>query len=288
MDLSFYRNQLTHLFFKESVIGCALMSFGEQHVIEKGVKLEELISKCEFLTKLLSLEFIYKENPEEPERYLETLQAMEKRQLISLRTTDSGNDDDNNSSLPKKASATMVAPSLPYLESLKLICSLLWPIIEGYWAVGMSLLYGMPSTSVTKKQVSTHERIQWWIEKFYFNDKKIQFFEACSMETIRNAISMFNKCNVLQNTSVVTIPASNNGSRHNKEVNKRKGDQVNSDSDHNKELISLMLPPNTQDPKLMEFVGEIEQFRKIHAVRSDEGVVGQSSHTETPSRHSRL
>ena len=59
--LSFYRNTLIHVFWNESLVACALSSFGQEVAWKEGVSIERLWEEVDFLNTLLVKEFQLRE-----------------------------------------------------------------------------------------------------------------------------------------------------------------------------------------------------------------------------------
>ena len=252
LELSYYRNQIIHLFFVESIVSCSFYSFREKLMIDQGVPLSELLKRCEFLNELLSLEFIYKERPEEHDDFMSVINAMSKRGIFQLK--------DEKVFIP-----------VLYLENLKFICSLLWPFIEAYWGASMALISlpfsGNEQEIPTLRKKALVERMQWFIEKLYF-DQKVHFYEACSSETLSNTVAIFDKMGILQTTVKVEKSTSKKGAK---------------DAPKSESVVSL-LPPYNEIDKLFEFVGELQQYRKT-TPKTDKSIL---PNTEIPLRQPRL
>ncbi|KAL9644790.1 hypothetical protein ABK040_012444 [Willaertia magna] len=228
IELSYYKNQIIYLFYRESIVTCALHSFGAKQFIEQGVEISELKKRCEYLNNLLSEEFIFKENPFSEENYDKIIELLKERGILTTR-------DDK-----------VVVPVIS-LENFKFFCSLLWPVIDSYWGASMSLLSLLFSgteqeTLTSSKKSVLLERSQWFIEKLYF-EQKVHFYEACSLETIKNACTVFIKWGILQSTLQKVQENGKTG------------------VEQTEEFITL-LPPYTEIDQLFSFVGEIQQYRK--------------------------
>lgn len=87
--------------------------------------------------------------------------------------------------------------------------SLIWPMVDSYY---VTLLYAH-SMAIGKEAISasveaTHivKRIQWLSEALY-EEKVIKYFEACNIESIKNAVATFKEMGVLQQKSVFILLA---------------------------------------------------------------------------------
>lgn len=73
-----------------------------------------------------------------------------------------------------------------------LYCSLLWPLIECFWISTLYLIsmkYSINKTHTVDLE-KLKEYIQWYAESLY-EEKIVEYYESCSLETIKNAIKTF-------------------------------------------------------------------------------------------------
>lgn len=92
----------------------------------------------------------------------------------------------------------------PYITFL---CHLFWPFVESYWVAALCVVGLVPAGSVTKKQLLGYvslcffhfdcshllffqSRMSWLAEQLY-NDGKLPFFEACSLDVLGNAFDAY-------------------------------------------------------------------------------------------------
>jgi glycerone phosphate O-acyltransferase len=205
IQLGVYRNQIIHLFVQESIMACAYeqqAALWERDVsrariapsdtllphhlqAEARVPVDKLLDSARFLSRLMKFEFVRQENPDEKEDWERVLQTMVSRGIFTQ---------DND---------VLILP-LKSIEIHRFLCSLLWPFIESYWATTMALL-SLLFTGSEKEQLNSVEenvliqRIQWLAEKLFF-EGKVHFYECCSLETIKNAVSTFVSWQVLART----------------------------------------------------------------------------------------
>lgn len=83
-------------------------------------------------------------------------------------------------------------------------CSLVRPLIECYWAVIVYLMT-IAQSADQKQEVTSMDKffnyIQWYLESLY-EEKVIENYEACSLETIRNAFKTYTDLGLVKTTQV--------------------------------------------------------------------------------------
>eukprot|EP01083_Nonionella_stella_P298271 1012581_1 len=118
------------------------------------------------------------------------------------------------------------------------LCALYWPFIDSYFVVTLSLFSLQPDITIKEEQLK--QRAQWLGTTLYA-ESKLSFYEACSMDTLSNAL------NVLEHWKVV----------------KRFWD--GNDKSHGK-LVQLLSPYQEEEP-LHSLITHIGEFRKQPAVK---------------------
>jgi glycerone phosphate O-acyltransferase/fatty acyl-CoA reductase len=174
--LSYYRNALITVFAKEAIIVATLYSFGEIISSEEGISESRLIEESVFLGSLLKDEFIIREDLSQAEALRSVIDYLVRRQILKK-------DSDKVRFFSKAEIATTF------------FCSLLWPLIDTYWAT-------MMFCSAFRKRQAIHAEklqhsIQWFLENMY-EERTISFYESCSYEYISNALSSFEKRGILK------------------------------------------------------------------------------------------
>jgi len=167
--LSYYRNMLGHLFFNEAMIACALASFGYELAWKDGVPVQRLWESTCFLQKLVGKEwFTWKKLNQE--NFDSILATMVQKGTFSL--------EDQKIKVLKKGE-----------ELMSYLCHLLWPFIETYWITSVFLFALKNREEYTPYEKFTLE-VQGFAESMY-EERVLQFYEACSVDTIRNALNVF-------------------------------------------------------------------------------------------------
>jgi 1-acyl-sn-glycerol-3-phosphate acyltransferase/nucleoside-diphosphate-sugar epimerase len=231
IQLSCYRNSVIYIFVREAIVSCSLESFGNRK--NEGVTRVELVQSSKFLADLLKFEFVYKDILDTTQDFSALIDLMIQREILKSRTDEQGNE-----------LIYIVASSENEIH--KILCAMLWPFIESYWATSMAMISLQFSGSESGeldhlKESVLLQRIQWLIEKLYF-ENRLYYYESCCMDTIKNAITLFLTWKVMK--------------RVKKEEESGKKGQVTV------EMYLQLLPPYTEMDKLFGLVEQIQQYRR--------------------------
>mmetsp|Transcript_9311 Transcript_9311/g.34448 ORF Transcript_9311/g.34448 Transcript_9311/m.34448 type:complete len:1281 (-) Transcript_9311:563-4405(-) len=186
MQLSFYRNQLIHVFVKESIITSAF--YGMLNKDEEGepaldahVSMDDLIQEAQFLFKLLDVEFT--DAHDNTDSVADSIASMIQRNIFHRHIVTS--DDENKDPQDGKVTLTICKPSQ---DTFLFLCSLIWPFIDSYFLTVIALCKYVLNRKVKKSFLVKY--VQQNIKKLY-HDQQLRFFESCSLDTIENAITTF-------------------------------------------------------------------------------------------------
>jgi glycerone phosphate O-acyltransferase/fatty acyl-CoA reductase len=173
--LSYYRNTLTHAFLPEAFVGCAIASFGEQLNTKEGIPLSRIHEQSSFLINLLRSDYYIDYSLPDYNSFLAVVQQMQDNMVLELKGTDK------------------VVISVSGLRMIAFYCSLLRSQIECYWA---SLVYIITIARSQDHRYETSslskffDTVQWFMESLY-DEKVIEDYEACSLESIRNTFETY-------------------------------------------------------------------------------------------------
>ena len=117
-ELSYYRNQLIHLFVNEALV-CAVLHSNKH----KDMPTNELLQEVRWLSKMLKFEFIFRSKPIKS-NLMDTLDRLQKDEII---------DSFNDQIVTFKK--VIGAPR----EKFDFYCFLVFPFIESYWLASVSL-----------------------------------------------------------------------------------------------------------------------------------------------------
>ncbi len=87
------------------------------------------------------------------------------------------------------------------------VSSLIWPMIDSYYATllyTISMSIGKEGSSASVESAHIVKRIQWLSESLY-EERVLKLFEACNIESIKNAVQTFKEMGVLQAKSVFLL-----------------------------------------------------------------------------------
>ena len=113
--LSYYRNNLIHLFLNESYIATSLNAFGDQTSLREGISFTRLWDQTDFLTNILWKEFMVRDQIRDQEQLKLTIQFMEKRNFITV----------------EKQNIIKITNDGKF--PIQFLSSLLLPFVESYW-----------------------------------------------------------------------------------------------------------------------------------------------------------
>lgn len=175
--LSYYRNQVIHLFVSEAIVSVAIFT-QLRRTGNRIMATTDIVDGIKFLSTLLSGEFVYQ--PEGFEANLhESLHKLSHQGVITS---------DYLTSDVIELSVNELNAGCEYLD---FYCFLLWPFIDGYWAasVGLLSLSQIPAgVEVPERQF--YDLIQSLAKTLYFQGE-ITHYEAVNKEMLKAAYQHF-------------------------------------------------------------------------------------------------
>jgi glycerol-3-phosphate O-acyltransferase/thioester reductase-like protein len=172
--LSFYRNQLLHLFFVDGLVAIVLNTLGAQALRS------DVLREIDFLRTLLANEF-----PTEPSP---CPMSLFEAALAALVANGAVRSDASASDEPRY---TLTAAGL---GPATFFCHLFWPFIDSYWVAALTLLCLAPNGTASQKELLS--RMSFIAEQL-IAEKKVAFNEACSMDVLGNAFHTFLELRVI-------------------------------------------------------------------------------------------
>ncbi|EAS00429.1 male sterility protein (macronuclear) [Tetrahymena thermophila SB210] len=169
--LSYYRNQIVHLFILEAIVCVALTAFGPNVAFKEGVSLERIWEESSFLIELFEREYVLPNVPKTLEQFSKTLLA-KMIELKVLKVNESGKIcivDENQVSFYN---------------------SLIYPLVESYWSVLLNFYTLSQSKTKFMPLKKFLQQAQWFTENMH-DERIIQHHESCSLDTIKNAIQKY-------------------------------------------------------------------------------------------------
>ncbi|KAI8909511.1 acyltransferase-domain-containing protein [Gorgonomyces haynaldii] len=203
--LSYYRNQVIHLFVHE-----AIMSVGMYTKIKAGGSPQQqrihvvpnLMDDVSFISQLLKFEFVYQGQGLEG-NVEQTIQTLVKSNVITLGEDEQGrwitlSDDERRIGR----------------ETFDFYCFLLWPFIETYWLAAVSLYTLVPPKNVNEMYWVPEQlymkRCQIFGKTLYY-EGDLSYFEAVNKETLGNAITRLQQMGLIKVFKGSKPPGAYNG-----------------------------------------------------------------------------
>ena len=203
-ELSYYRNQVIHLFAPESIISISIYSTIKAGgpVEAQRIKLQsKLTEDCLFVSQLLKYEFVF--GPGGMEQNINTtLDRMLNANVVEVGLGDDGEEWVSLSSEERRTGR----------EVFDFYCFLMWPFIESYWVATVSLYTLLPDPSVKVDG-------QYWIDHRLFSNRAqilaktlyyegdLSYFESINKETLANAILRLKDYGIIKLHKGATPPA---------------------------------------------------------------------------------
>lgn len=153
--------------------------------------MEELYKRCIFLSKLLEKEEVQKDRITAQNRafFEHLIKLMIARRIILT--------------LPAEQGGRIVLRLGSETFHL-FVSSLIWPMVDSYYVTllySLSMAVGRDGGSAAIEATQIIKRIQWLSESL-FKDRILNYFEACNVESVKNAIATFKELGVLQQKSI--------------------------------------------------------------------------------------
>lgn len=149
------------------------------------------------------------------------------------------------------------------------LCSMLWPFIDSYYVAALALFSLFPSSKIPKNDLAL--RMQWLAEALY-HDRKIQHYESCSLDTLKNAMRTFERMGVIG-------PAPNDPSPIGIDANELDPTKM----PYSPDMIQLM-PKYREKGTLQAFIKNIEKLKKNSSLSlsGDEAMMAATTMAELP------
>ncbi|KAI9334276.1 putative acyltransferase [Obelidium mucronatum] len=197
-ELSFYRNQVIHLFITESILSCALYATVKQggpvH-IQKVKIFPDLENDCGFLSKLLKSEFIYGPHGLR-KNMLKTIDDM-----VTLNVMSTEVEMVNGVATGSKLLSLSQEERRIGRETFDFFCFLLWPFLETYWLSAISCFALIPPKLPSSELVWVDERLFYdqaqFLGKTLYYEGDLSYFEAVNKETLKNGFQRLKDMGVL-------------------------------------------------------------------------------------------
>lgn len=164
--LSYYRNQVIHLFVSEAIVCAAIYSKFQQPQVHQQqqqqsgstIKYSELLERVQFLSQLLSGEFVF--GPEGIQTNLaQTLADLVAENVLAVEV---------DTITGEKLVSISDAEVEHGKEVFEFYCFLVWPFLDGFWISLVSLFSLTPSLSSSSLSSSEMDTKLLWVEEKEF------------------------------------------------------------------------------------------------------------------------
>ncbi|KAI8331761.1 putative acyltransferase [Chlamydoabsidia padenii] len=248
-ELSYYRNQIIHLFVEEAIVCAALYT-----VVKKGggkamqrMEYGQLLEEVSFLSSLLKLDMIYKPGGIEHNTQ-RTVQWLVENQVIEV--------DEEGwiglSDIERQCGR----------ENYDFLCFMIWPFVEAYWLACVSLfslappnINGSPSEVPVWVESKLYEKRSQALGKTLYYQGDLSYLEAVNKETLSNALTRFQEQGIIVKR------------RH---AEPKAWSEISLHADYIPQRLNGVLTPNGH---LWELVEHIGKFRREGKNRRDNATV---------------
>lgn len=184
--LSYYRNQVIHLFVSEAMV-CASIYFKHQEQLtgEPQISYSELLERVQFLSRLFSSEFVY--GPDGIQTNLaQTLNELVADEVLTVTM---------DATTGEKMISIAQAEIEKGKEIFEFYCFLVWPFLDGFWLVLVALM------SITASENPNTEQEKIWVsEKVFLSQSQVLgktlyhqgilvYYEAVNKEMLKNGLN---------------------------------------------------------------------------------------------------
>ncbi|KAG0168208.1 hypothetical protein DFQ30_005079 [Apophysomyces sp. BC1015] len=188
-ELSYYRNQVIHLFVEEAIVCASLytvVKFGGGKQLQR-MKYADLLEEISFLSSLLKLDMIYKPGGVENNTQ-RTVQWLADNNVIEITQ-----DGWVGLSDVERACGR---------ENYDFLCFLIWPFVESYWLACVSLFsLANPNVAVQKGSIWVEPKLfanrTQALGKTLYYQGDLSYLEAVNKETLNQAFTRYEEQNII-------------------------------------------------------------------------------------------
>ncbi|CAN6631932.1 hypothetical protein TRVA0_013S01662 [Trichomonascus vanleenenianus] len=190
--LSYYRNQVIHLFASEAIVTVAMytvirQSNGNSTHISKA----DLLEPVKFLSRLLSKEFVYGPNGLET-NLDQTLAKLEAQDVVEL--------DNTGTDLYVKLTSSLYPIGNDH-ETFDFYCYLVWPFMDGFWLASVILFALTPKLNEKDSVVWVEEKellnIAQMLGKTFYHQGHLTYYEAVNKELLKSALNEYHEMGII-------------------------------------------------------------------------------------------
>ena len=200
-ELSFYRNQVIHLFIPEAIVCVSLygtVKAGGPLEAQRVAMTPHLVDEVGFISQLLKTEFIFSAGGV-AQNLIVTIRKLEKANVVATGTSAAeGVPIGSNRWVTLSDEERRIGR-----ETFDFYCFLLWPFLDCYWLAAVSLYTILPNEEQMKTNKLNwvdervfHKRSQFFGKTLY-HEGDLSYFEAVNKETLANAISRLKEMGIV-------------------------------------------------------------------------------------------
>ncbi|KAL9936933.1 hypothetical protein V8E36_004168 [Tilletia maclaganii] len=208
-ELSFYRNQVLHIFVSESLIAVTLYT-AIKKTSDNTMTLVDLLRECGFISELLRNEFVFGTDSLEV-NLVKTVESMQKEGILLVKEAGEGRGREHNeiglSEVERRGGR----------ENFDAFLFLVWPFVEGYWLAACALLYlapPMPEGKSTETDIpwigaKELEKLAQLFGKTLYAQGELAYLEAVNQATLAQAFARYEERGIIlrrKSTSAKPIP----------------------------------------------------------------------------------
>ncbi|PWN47949.1 acyltransferase-domain-containing protein [Violaceomyces palustris] len=198
-ELSFYRNQVIHIFVSEALACATLYTKVKQGGTAPMQRMsrEDLVRECGFISQVLRNEFVYGTDTLEG-NVSSTVEGMVQDGILDVDREDGS----VGVSLTERAIGR---------ENFDSFLFLIWPYIEGYWLAAVSLLFLAPPPSESDEGQGgpDSDTVPWFAAKEFekraqlfgktlYNQGELSYLEAINAATLSQAFNRMEELGMIQ------------------------------------------------------------------------------------------
>lgn len=162
VEMSYYRNQLMHLFLSEGVVACAMQAHPNLRAGDPGIPKDALLGHVRSVSQILKFEFVYRPTPDIQDNFEETLALMIRRAILQERDG-------------------LIYPAPQGHQMLRFLRALFTPFLDSYWVSALALLSLQPNEMQEEK---TFIKFTQQLAESLFHEGFLRYSDSVSMDTL--------------------------------------------------------------------------------------------------------
>lgn len=187
--LSYYRNQVIHLFVSEAIVTVAMYTLIRRSNGDPKISKAKLLQEVGFLSSLLSGEFVYASEGLY-DNFVQTLETLHRQGIVYPSK------DDDDIVIVELSSTEL---GMGY-EMFDFYCYLIWPFMDGFWISCVALFMLVPD--LKDRETASGDATVWVEEKEFLNKAQalgktlyhqghITYYESVNKELLKTSLQQF-------------------------------------------------------------------------------------------------